>query len=329
MNHALVKDYNAGMPMMEMVKKYRTSNQKIKNRLCSEGIVYKDARFRFEGYNSSAFCDLDEEAAAYFYGFILGDGCLHERGNTKSVVMGVSSRDIDILVKLKNYLGSRNKITTRDVTVKGTVHQTSQFSFCDKEVVERLVSLGLVPRKSCKESVPCELENNRHFWRGLIDADGSLQLRLGKENTFTLSLVGSLEVTSKFKEFCDKTVNSTTRVSKHNANPDAGVYYATLSGQKARDLCSLLYDNCSNYLTRKFNTAENVKLQTAVLCTRTSNASPLPTRDGKWTMQLGGPNNSTVRLCVFDTETAAIAARDLFIKDFNNERSKHRNKCTD
>ena len=92
MNHTeLLADYLEGMSSKNLVKKHRTGLKNIQCELSKMGYTYKDARLRYDGYNNQAFSDWSEEHAAYFYGFILGDGCLYEsnRSLRKSIVMGI------------------------------------------------------------------------------------------------------------------------------------------------------------------------------------------------------------------------------------------------
>ena len=96
----LLFDYLNGMVSKDLVRVYKADLKKIQKILLEMGYPYKDARYRSRTYNSKAFSDWNEEEAAYFYGFILGDGCLHEKGNTKSIVIGLNTKDIDILEKL-------------------------------------------------------------------------------------------------------------------------------------------------------------------------------------------------------------------------------------
>lgn len=310
----LLSDYLNGMVSKELVKTYKTSLKTLQSILADMGYLYKDARYRLPTYNSKAFSNWEEEESAYFYGFILGDGCLHEKKNTKSIVMGLNTKDIDILEKLKAYLGSRNKISSR-VAVGCAV---SQFSFSDKEIIDRLIKLGLTPRKSTREVIPKNLENNPHFWRGLVDADGSLSTAAtDAKRTFSLSLVGSKETAEKFKLFCDTAINSSAkiRLDKNSLN----LYYCTITGQDARKLVKLLYKGAKVFLNRKYQVAMDVQKDYEFLNLKRSDAQPLPTIDGRWTMQVGD-KRKTIRLGVFDTQEEAIKARDAFVDEFNRSK---------
>lgn len=307
----LVIDYLNGMVSKDLVRVHKAPLKKIQNILLELGYPYKDARHRSSTYNSKAFSNWDEEEAAYFYGFILGDGCLHEKGNTKSIVIGMNSKDIGILEKLKAYLGSSNKISSR--IANG--YNVSQFNFSDKEIINRLIAVGLAPRKSTREVIPIELENNRHFWRGLVDADGCLSAKNTQAKfAFTVNLVGSKETAEKFKIFSDKNVGSNAKVRAHTKSSKA--YYCTITGQCARKLANFLYKDAEFFLDRKQQIAADIQKDYDYLNTKRSNASPLPTKDRRWTMQIGH-KRKTIRLGVFDTQEDAIKARDDFIEEMN------------
>lgn len=311
----LVLDYINGMVSKDLVRVHKASLKKIQNVLLELGYPYKDARHRSSTYNSKAFSNWDEEDAAYFYGFILGDGCLSEKGNTLSIVIGLNSKDIRILEKLKEYLGSSNKIGSR----LASGYNVSQFCFSDKEIINRLIAVGLTSRKSTKEVIPVELENNRHFWRGLVDADGCLSTKNTKAKfAFTVNLVGSKETAEKFKIFSDKNVGSNAKVSLHSKSSKA--YYCTVTGQYARKLANFLYKDAKVFLDRKQQIAISIQKDYDYLNTKRSNATPLPTKDGRWTMQIGH-KRKTIRLGVFDTQEEAVKARDAFIEEMNRVKS--------
>lgn len=205
----------------------------------------EDIKFYY-GYtiNETAFEDIQEERAAYFYGWLLTDGCL----TRKSVSLELCSVDEEILLELKSYLKSSNTIRRRsrlDKRTSNTYHQSS-FSFSHTPIRERLVALGLSERKSLKEKCPEALKSNRHFWRGVIEGDG----HLAKDGR-GLELCGGIELLEAFACFC-KEIDPEARTSfSKNGKMDV---VRLVGRQSSSKILSNLYDGCSVKLSRKFNT---------------------------------------------------------------------------
>src|SRR5574343_936385 len=195
----IVNDYLNGETLRNLSKKNNTTDSKIKQRLRQLGYEYVHADHRSSGRNYDAFKDINEEAFAYFYGFILGDGCLTKKDN---IVITLKESDKEILLGLKNYLNHPNEIRTKEI-IKNKITNTKgkycSFSFSDVQTIEKFKELGLMPAKSCREVIPDCFKYNRHFWRGLIDADGCLFInRKKKVKNAGISLVSSEQSTLPF-----------------------------------------------------------------------------------------------------------------------------------
>lgn len=170
----------------------------IRKTLKKFDVPFKTLKFyRERSINKSAFSDPSEEACAYYYGWIVSDGCLSGKGE---VTLGVNTKDIEILENLKDYVGGNRKVystvTTPDKRT-GTAYETSSFSFQDDDLTERLIDFGLEPRKSTKETCPAVFKFNRHFWRGMVEGDGSIS-----KTTNEFTLVGSEAIIKDFANYC-------------------------------------------------------------------------------------------------------------------------------
>lgn len=317
----LIEDYIAGLSLRDLARANGTSNEKVKAKLKELGYDYLHADHRFQGKNNEAFTSVNEEACAYFYGFILGDGCL-TKGD--AVVITLKGNDAEILLKLQEYLGySTNfKIIERPLpNHNGERGEFAHFNFSDPVIVDRLKQLSLSSAKSGKEVVPECFKFNRHFWRGLIDADGCLSLKPsdGKSLTATLSLVSSEECVNDFKEFCESVIKCNVRISSHSKSDK--IKYAILTGDSARKIMMYLYSDCSLYLNRKADKAKQACIDFWELQIRKSKQSPILQSNGTWMMQIS-EGIRTVRERGFITELDAISARDSFINAINIKRIK-------
>jgi len=225
----------------------------------------------------------------------------------------VKSIDSDVLVKMQSYLGYTSNLTS---ATKLNVGEITTFNFSDTDVVKRLKNFGLTQRKSCNETVPDCFKFNRHFWRGLIDADGCLYLKVNgiTKTNAQLSLVSSESCARDFKFFCESVINCNVRISSHSIS--TGVKYATLTGDSARKIIMYLYNNCSVFLDRKCNTATMAYYDFWKLKCRVSRQKPVKESDNTWTMQIYA-NGKTIRERGFLTEEDAVNARNSFVDHLN------------
>jgi hypothetical protein len=113
--------------------------------------------------NERAFDRLDE-TAAYWTGFLMADGGIVG----SKVCLHLQTRDKDHLLKFRKFLGAAHRIR-KDVN-----WNTWRLVISSRALVDRLDALGVTPRKSFTAIAPRALESSRHFWRGVIDGDGSL-----------------------------------------------------------------------------------------------------------------------------------------------------------
>lgn len=145
--------------------------------------------------NDNCFATLDE-STSYWLGFLMADGCLDEHGYR--ILLSLSWKDRDHLIEFCRFVGcSRSPHQNKNGSL--TV------AFCSRPVYDRLNKLGITPRKSFTASAHHELTMNRHFWRGVVDGDGSLSFHQktarSRDAYPVLSLVGSLALLSQFLAF--------------------------------------------------------------------------------------------------------------------------------
>lgn len=242
----IVSLYDQGETIISIVNITGTTFQNVRNTFKKFNITPKTLKFYRERYiNKSAFTDIEEEACAYYYGWLVSDGCLSDNGE---VTLSVHSKDIEILENLKSYVGGNRKVystVTSPDPRTGTVYETSSFSFQDDDLTGRLIDFGLEPRKSTKESCPEVFKLNRHFWRGMIEGDSSISK---SSNEFTL--VGSESIIKDLANYC------------YSLFPECKPRFYVKGKLHVFSLCSKvyskqildeLYRDCNLKLSRKYN----------------------------------------------------------------------------
>ena len=273
---------------------------------CCANSVYKILRensvdlparsFQKDNYKTSkAFTDFTKEEDSYFYGLLLTDGHIDSIGNG----LGISLKESDLymLEKLREYIGCDNKICkqTRDEHIWYT------FSIKSLTIKERLTAQNFTARKSKKEKLPnFDWVNNRHFWRGVVDGDGSVFFT---NNSPKLSLCGSTEMLEGFNRFCQ--VNCFTKPRKLDNTKSEDFFTMCYSGEEAMRIMKLLYDDSIVFLTRKKNRVEQYK-ETYIPKSHNKGIRILPS--GRYNVKIGY-NRKRLNIGTYNTYEEALSAR--------------------
>jgi len=188
------------------------------------------------------------DEAAYWLGFLMADG--YVSSSTNEIKLKLWPRDFGHIKKFGAYLGlpvERCKVYPKEALV----------TFSDKDVKNSLTSSGIGPQKTFTAEVKNPyLINNRFFWAGFIDGDGSLgKYEQNKGQTkFKISAIsGSLKIMEQLKNFIFAKTNisiTIATVQKKNAN-----HRFELTGKKAIRVMQLLYAENPYALSRKIEIA--------------------------------------------------------------------------
>ena len=250
--HEILAVYHEKQNVKETAKQVNVHVTSVYRVLREQGVTLRSCAYQKDKYKSSnCFLDFNNEADSYFYGLLLADGNLTENINgSNKIQISLCKQDEYILRELKSFLNSSNKITTRKIESHTGVKEYSHFCIGSVTLYERLVRMGMTPRKSCNESLPnFDWMENRHFWRGVVDGDGSLYYMHGRPK---LKLIGSEDVVKGFNEFCWKNC-FTKRATIVKDNRCAGLYYICFNGEEALQISNVLYSDSTVKLIRKYN----------------------------------------------------------------------------
>lgn len=193
---------------------------------------------------------------SYIFGLLVTDGSLYlsKKGSKGRVTLEVNSKDSDIIYKLYNIIpNSSVRQRIRNTNFKNN-YKTKIFSNSRKEFREFLILNGFpVFRKSENVGPPNSTYDELHFWRGVIDGDGSIGIT-SKNIPFISFVTVSENLKNSYVKFIEKTLNrkiKTTRNKRDNA------YNIMISGKDAIILTKILYIDNNNglYLERKYKKA--------------------------------------------------------------------------
>lgn len=246
----IAKKYNEGFSIRRLSVEYGVRQNNIRNLILARDVPMRNGtetkRFAYP-VNENAFEELTEDAA-YWIGMLMADGYLSKSNGSWYVALSLVETDKKHVESFKSFLGCHNH--------KICVHKNSAsrnnlatLRIASQKLTDKLISYGVTPRKSLTAKAPPQLRLNRHFWRGVIDGDGSLTVCNKKYPVINLS--GSQFICQQFVDYV-KTIVPKCFAKVH---PTKTIYGFATSGQYAIEIIKTLYSNCNVALDRKLKKA--------------------------------------------------------------------------
>jgi hypothetical protein len=201
--------------------------------------------------------DLKDPNHAYLFGFLQADGHLYQNTrNRGKVTVEVSAKDIDLLQQFSRLIPFYSSVTTRTRHTNFSREQVSAYwSVHDQRFRQSLLNLGFpAGKKSALTTVPNMEISKADYFRGLIDADGSLGMTA---NGFPfLALVTASESSANaFAAFIFEVTGKSKRVARNTRDK---IFNITVFKEDAQLLTAkLYYDGCLG-LARKLEKAQAV-----------------------------------------------------------------------
>ena len=111
---------------------------------------------------------------AYFLGWLITDGCVEMPPINTRYLISWELKDEEPLLIFKTIFQSEKKI---EITKNG---KYKRLRLCGKEIVEKVISYGIMPRKTFITRLPkIPYEFMSHFMRGVLEGDGTITIRSG------------------------------------------------------------------------------------------------------------------------------------------------------
>jgi hypothetical protein len=198
--------------------------------------------------NENFFENIDSERKTYWLGFITADGCLSVGPSKTRLTIGLKGQDGNHLEKFASDIQYSGPVV---VSSPPSLHgwKRAFISVTSKKFVEGLLSQGITPRKSLTALPwhgPDELMS--HYWRGIIDGDGSLSSGYGRDGkAWNLRIAGTKAIVQAFLDFARPIcgTNATPR-------PHGNIWVAAICGQhSAPKMIEKLYGDAIIALERK------------------------------------------------------------------------------
>ncbi len=249
----IIQDYESGISSVKIAEKYSVSKPTILSRLHNNGVVLRPRSQCNRKYllDENVFEIINEESA-YWIGFLMADGYI----TRNCVGLGLCVGDVDHLKKFISFLKSNHPYRIRPIQdnpkIKNASPQVS-IEINSTKIIDDLAKYGIIKNKSAIAKV-IGLENNRDFWRGVIDGDGSLFYSRGYP---VLDLCGSYALVSQFKDYCFNIIKQNMpQVIKYKHS--SCCFHFRFTGNKAQYIINNLYENASVYLERKMDLAQKM-----------------------------------------------------------------------
>lgn len=239
------REYEQGASATQIAKKLGVSHYVVEKHLKLAGVVLRGTT-AFGHVDEGFFDVILSEEQAYVLGFFSADGCVK---SDNCISFEVANTDAQILQDIAQAMKWKGKVSINNEAGRGTLQIKS------KRLHDALLKKGFVEGKKSVTCVPVRVDENleRHFWRGVIDGDGSLpDLSTGRE---LLCMVGTKEVCQGFKDFLKMREIQSEEVHKCTGMP---LWTVAVNGQEAVAAMDLLYGASTIALQRKKIIAQGV-----------------------------------------------------------------------
>lgn len=240
----------------------------VKNKMISFGLEYKP---QVRHTCDHDFFSRDNEESFYLAGFIAADGCVksHKNKETNILYIGLSSKDEEFLIKLRDTMKSDAKVrkyivkqSNRNKKWKDT--EKSELVITSKKMCDDLLRFNITERKTLTYIFPEWLKTHplkHHFIRGYNDGDGSFHTPKLSGNRTVKQLFFSLRGTTSFLKECrevlEKECELENRTKDIRISSNCGVLEYGGNGV-LKKIVDFLYKDATIYLDRKYDIVKSI-----------------------------------------------------------------------
>lgn len=195
-------------------------------------------------FNENIFEEIDSEEKAYWFGFIMADGCIYSNKESKRLQINLSSKDINHLNKFQIFLNSDYKIQTK--VIKNT--EASLLKINSTKLCKDLINKGILERKSLINKYPKNVIPDKYFLdflRGYFDGDGCLS----KNKKSSIKILGTKEFLESIQFILLNNFQIETSLYKNKNIFSLEI----LRNECKKDFLNLIYINANIYLERKYD----------------------------------------------------------------------------
>lgn len=263
--------YLAGESGYDLAEAFGVTRPTIIAAIKRAGVTIRDQSKAHQKHhvNEQAFDGRSEESA-YWIGMLMADGNVFPPNR---INLTLTAGDKEHLLAFRDFV--RSGVALRETRPRPIISPRNGRSYmcrglfslviCNVTLYQSLLRFGLTPCKSATAHV-VGLENDRHFWRGVIDGDGSLvppheriRTKRGRQVTVRdgaiVSLVGAQSLLQQFAAF----VNALCPSSQASVRSDGRTgWQFAITGVHAVAVIKHLYTDCVISLPRKMAIARRI-----------------------------------------------------------------------
>lgn len=198
---------------------------------------------RTNNLNHDFFKEIDTPEKAYWFGFLMADGCVYKGSGGKSyrLQINLQGKDIGHLEKFQKSIGSSYKIQEK----KYKEYNVAILKINSTVMCKDLMRHGLIERKSIICQYPKSIKHHSDFIRGYFDGDGCITYRKDFQK-YKFIITGGEDMLEEIQKVLP--VKSNLYCIKHSDAIDLCV-------NKKEDILRLykwLYEGAEVYLDRKY-----------------------------------------------------------------------------
>lgn len=264
MEKEITKLYQSGLSSLKIAQIFNCSKHRVLDILHRTNTIIRppqvaNRRFFFD---TRYFASIDTEEKAYWLGFLMADGCVHQTKQKKrsSLIVVLQARDIEHLKKLSKAMGNKTPLKIRRDKSVG-------LSLYSQILVADLIKLGCVINKSLilkPPNIKLTENNIRHFIRGYFDGDGCAYLSHNKYKNSTylalaIEIFGTMEFLQWVKSKLPLSLKEKCQIRSCRKNTTVQRIRLHLSRVNLmNEWKKFLYNKSSVYLERKKDKIEKI-----------------------------------------------------------------------
>ena len=262
----ILNAYELNLSIEDIAMNIGISTSPINRVLDKYNITKKIGNKKYE-YDYNAFSGELNEDKEYWIGWNMADGSVKK--DKRYYIVKISDRDREHLNKLNKFMKCERPILTysRKTTNSEEYKNYSELSYNSKQLTKDLEKYGVVPNKTYCAKALNGIEKSKHFWRGMIDGDGSLSItefdthykdKIYHSKTAAMTLTGTFDIVNQFKEHIEKNIIK-TKVYIRLAHGCKQTYEAKINGKNVYLASEYLYSSSTIYLDRKYQKYLEIK----------------------------------------------------------------------
>lgn len=244
-------NYYADTPWQRMIKILpRRSQHAMYNKAQDLGLRKSRVGYGYHTINENFFQSWSPEMA-YVLGVIAADGYVQLNRFRKRYRLGLTSKDLDWLQEIKRTIKAKHPIRECVVRLQSGTHVVFKFEVESKKIVQDLLKLGILPRKSLNLRFPNVPDQYlTHFVRGYFDGDGYVYAyaKWNRYPCIQLSFYGTKEFLTLLDQKIAKRVGCTIR----NIVWGKRIYELRYNTREAEKVLRWMYRNAPICLPRKY-----------------------------------------------------------------------------